>query len=160
MDGEKLRYGFLNNHHVLVRRLSTSSLLPFLYSAGLVTSNEKSLIQNQLADGLKTDLLLDILHRQGVSNRQVYADFFALLSDESVNSGQNLGDVLNKIKKDALSEEVAKKFDYRKRLLEEDDHASLIRHKWAIVQSLSVQELLPELISTGAISTSDKEDIQ
>ena len=87
-------------------------------------------------------------------------DFFTLLSDESVSSGQNLGDVLKKIKKDALSEEVAKKFDYRKRLLEEDDHASLMRHKWTIVQSLSVQELLPELIGYGVISTSDKEEIQ
>jgi hypothetical protein len=160
MEGGQLKYGFLNNHHVLVKRLSTTSLLPYLYSAGFVTSDEKSIIQNQLADGLMTDLLLDILHRQGVSNPQIYLEFFDLLSDDSVTSGQNLGDVLDRIKKDSLSEEVMKKFDYRKRLLEEDDHASLLRHKWTIVQSLSVQELLPELISSGVISTSDKEEIK
>lgn len=160
MDGRRLRYGFLNNHHILVKRLSTASLLPYLYAESLVTSNEKSLIQNQPADGMKADLLLDILHRQGLSNPQVYLDFFSLLSDESVTSGQNLGEVLDKIKKDSLSEEVVQKFDYRRRLLEEDDHASLIKHKWTIVQSLSVQELLPELVSCGVISTSDKEEIK
>jgi len=83
-----------------------------------------------------------------------------MLSDESVTSGQNLSEVVQKIEKDSLCEDVVKKFDYRRRLLEEDDHAALLKHKWTVVQSLSVEELLPELISCGAISPTDKEDIQ
>lgn len=159
MDGAKLKYGFLNNHHTLVKRLSTPSLIPDVYSEGLITSDEKSLILSKPADGQKADLLLSIIHRQGVSNPQVYCTLLSLLSDESVTSGQNLGDVVEKIKKDSLSEEVAMKFDYKRRVLEEDDRAAMLKHKWTIVQSLSVQEILPQLISYGAISLEDKVEI-
>ena len=160
MDAGRLKYGFLNNHHSLVTRLSTTSILPFLYSEGLVTANEKDLIQYEPADGMKADKLLDIIHRQGFSNPAVYLTFFNLLSDESVTSGQNLGRLLDKIKTDSLSDKVLSKFDYSARILEEEDRAALLRHKWTIVQSLSVDELLPELISSGAISIADKEQIK
>ena len=70
-DGEKLKYGFLNNHPLLVKRLAIADLLPYLYAEGLVTANEKSVIQHQDADGRKTDMLMDIIHRQGISNPQV-----------------------------------------------------------------------------------------
>ena len=70
-----------------------------------------------------------------------------------------MGKVLEQIQKDSQSEEVAKKFDYHSRLLEEEDHAALLKHKWNIVQSLSVEEILPELVALGAVSLSEKDEI-
>lgn len=160
MDGTKLRCGFLNNHHTLVIRLSTTSILPHVYSASLVTDTEKGIIQHEVTESLKTDKLLDIIHRQGNSNPKIYVQLFDLLSDDSVTSGQNLGEVLEKIKQDSMSEDTAKKFDYGRRLLEENHRSALLRHKWTIVQSLSVDELLPELVSFGAVSLKDKDAIK
>ena len=160
MDGEKLRYGFLNNHATLIARLSTTSILPYVYSEGLITSTEKDLIQHEPSEGIKTDKLLDIIHRLGNSNYKVYTNFFNLLADDSVTSGQQLEPVLEKIKKDSFSEEVWKKFKYERRFLEEDDSSALKRHKWAIVQSLSVDELLPELVTLGVVSLSEKAEIK
>lgn len=160
MDGSKLRFGFLNNHPVLMKRLSTTSILPYVYAEGLITETEKGLIQHEITEGLKTDKLLDIIHRQGNANPGVYVQFFDLLSDDSVTGGQNFGEVLERIKRDSQSEEVARKFDYGRRLLEEEDHVALNRHKWMLVQSLSVDELLPELISLGTISLQEKDEIK
>ncbi len=103
MDGRDLKYGFLSNHSKLMTRLSTRSLLPYIYSQGLITLTEKDIISHQDAEGLMTDKLLDIIHRQGQSNPSVYSTFFQLLSDESFTSGQNLGDVVRKIQEDAMS---------------------------------------------------------
>ena len=160
MNGEKLKYGIRNNHHVLVKRLSTLDFLPNLFSEGLVSPNEKSQIQHQPADGLKTDMLLDIINRQGVSDPKVYTRFFALLSDKSVMSGQNLGEVVQKIKKDSLSEEVARKFVYQQVPLKDGERAAIFKHMSTIEESVSVDEVLPELISAGAISPQEKEDIK
>lgn len=160
MDGEKLKYGFLNNHHVLVARLSTISILPHLLSESLITFTEKGVIEHEVTDGQKTDKLMDIIHRQGITNPSVYLTLYNLLSDDSVTSGQNLKSVLEKINKDSLSADIVKKFDYGRRLMEEEDKAVLLKHKWSIVQSLSVDEVLPELISCGVVSPKDRTDIK
>ena len=155
-SGKLLKYGFLHNHALLVRRLSTTSILAHVYSEGLVTSQEKARIESQYAEGSRTDILLDILHRQGVANSNVYLTFFNLLSDESITSGQNLEDVLKQIKKDAVSEEVRATFQYERRLLEENDHSTMLKYKATIVRTLSVDNILPELVSCGVVSSADK----
>lgn len=160
MDGTRLRFGFLNNHHRLLFRLSTSSVLPFVYSAGLVSDTEKALIQHEISESQKTDKLLDIIHRQGNTNPKIYQDFFNLLSDDSVTGGQSFESVLKKIEEDSQSQEVERKFDYGRRLLEEDDRAAILKHKWTVVQSLSVDELLPQLISFGVVSLKEKDEIK
>ena len=160
VDGGRLKYGFLHNHHTLVSRLSVPSILPHLYSESLITAMEKDMIQHEPTDWMKADKLLDIIHRHGFSNPSVYLTLFDLLSDDSVTAGQNLEKVLVKIKSDSLSDEVLKKFDYGARFLEEDDRAALLKHKWTIVQSLSVNEILPELISCGVVSIVDKDQIK
>lgn len=160
MEGADLKYGFLNNHSRLVSRLSVPSILPHLYSQGLVTPNERDLIRAELTDGLKAERLLDIVHRVGVSDLNVYKNLFNLLSDDSITSGLNLGSLMEKIKKDSLMEDVREKFMYRRNLLEENHRAAMMKHKWTIVQSLSVDEVLPELVSTGVISMLEKGDIK
>lgn len=160
MDGEALKYGFLHNHSLLVSRLSTTSILSDVYAAGIVSSTEKEVISGQLAESKKTDKLLDIVHRQGNSNTKIYHIFFELLSDDSVTSGQNLGSVLEKIKADSASEDVRKKFQYERRLLEEKDRAVMITFKSSIVKSLSVEDVLPGLVSTGIVSSTEKTEIQ
>ena len=156
LDGKLLKYGFLRNHALLSRRLSTTSILHHVYGECLVTTEEKARIQHQYAEGSKTDIFLDILHRQGVANPNVYLKFFNLLSDESITSGQNLKDVLKQIKKDAMSEEVRADFQYERRLLEENDHQTMLNHKSTIVRTLSVDNILPELVSCGVVSSADK----
>ena len=160
MDGGSLKYGFLHNHGLLVSRLSTTSILSDIYAAGIISSTEKEVISNQLAEGLKTDKLLDIIHRQGKADTKVYQTFFELLSDDFITSGQNLEPVLEKIKSDSTSEDVKKKFQYERRLLEERDRAVMIRLKSSIVNSVSVDDVLPQLVSTGAISSTEKVEIQ
>ena len=75
MDGAKLPsyiYGFLNNYHVLVKNLSTTSILPNVFSSGLITDREKQCIAREVADGQKTVLLLDSILRQGRTNPKVW----------------------------------------------------------------------------------------
>ena len=68
---DPLFYGFLNNYHVLVRRLSTDSILPNVLSSALITEEQKECIEKKDADGQKTQLLLDIILRLGNTNREV-----------------------------------------------------------------------------------------
>ena len=159
-EAGRLKYGFLHNHHTLVTFVSTTRILPYLVSEGLISPTENELIRREPTESMKTDKLLDIIHRYAYSNPIVYLTFFNLLSDDSVTGEQNLTKVLEKIKSDSLSDDVMKKFDYGARFLEEDDRAALIKHKWTIVQSLSVDEILPELISCGVISMAEKDQIK
>ncbi len=156
LDGRQLKYGFLHNHALLVHRLSTTSILAHVYGQGIVTSTEKATINKQYAESTRTDILLDILHRQGISNPDIYVTFFNLLSDETITSGQNIDDVLESIRKDSKLEQVRVKFQYEKRLLEENDRATLLKYKSTIVQSVSVDNVLPELVSCGVVSAEDK----
>ena len=121
-----------------------------------MTSVERDKISMQLAEDSKTDMLLDIVHRQGVANPSIYVAFFNLLSDEDVTSGQNLKNVLNVIKADAQSEDVLKKFKYEGRLMEENDKAILLKFKATIVKTLIVENILPDLVSSGIVSSSNK----
>lgn len=160
MDGERLKYGFLKNHGVLIRRLSTSSILSDVYSEGIVTNTEKEMISKQLAESTKTDKLLDIIHRQGKADPKIYCTFFELLSDDSITSGQNLESVLEQIKSDSKSDDVRNKFQYERRLLEENDRVVMIKYKSTIEKSLSVDNILPQLVSCGIVSSADKVEIQ
>ena len=153
-----MKFGFLHNHSVIVNRLSTSSILADVYAAGIVSNTEKEVISKQLAESQKTDKLLDIIHRQGIANSKVYCTFFELLSN--VTSGQNFGSVLEQIKADSTSEEVRQKFQYERWLLEESDREVMIKFKSVIMTSLSVEDVLPELVSTGIVSSMEKVDIQ
>lgn len=160
MNGQELKYGFLHNHGVLVSRLSTTSILSDIYAAGMISTIEKEVISMQLAEGQKTDKLLDIIHRQGKADPKIYCTFFELLSDDSITAGQNLEQVLEQIKVDSMSDDVRKKFKYERRLLEENDRATMIRCKSSIVQSVSVEDVLPQLVSAGVVSSADKVQIQ
>ncbi len=158
MDEESFKLGFLHNHSVLVSRLSTTSILGDVYAAGIVSAIEKEVISKQLAESQKTDKLLDIIHRQGVANTRIYCTFFELLS--TVTSGQNLGSILEQIKADSKSEEVQRKFQYVRSSLEETDRKVMIAFKSLIEKTLSVEDVLPELVSDGIVSYMEKVDIQ
>ena len=157
MGGIQLKYGFLNNYALLVHRLFTTSILPHVFSEGIISQNEREKIAGQYGEGSKTEVLLDIIHRQGVADPAVYIKFFTLLSDdESITSGQNLEEVLKKIQDDSKLEEVRKKFQYETKSLEESDRLTLDKHKSIIMQTLSVENILPELVSSGAVSCASK----
>ena len=157
LSGEQLRYGFLSQYAVLVRRLSTSSILANALAVAIVSATERDQINGQLGENSKTAILLDIVHRQGVANPSVYVKFFELLSNET--AGQNLQGILQKIRDNSTSDEIVKKFQCKSKALEEGDRLTLEKNKDVIVKTVSVENVLPDLISCGAVSWESNEKI-
>lgn len=155
-----LRCGFLASHHILTKRVDTEALLPNLISTGLISPDEKELILHEVTGLQKTDRLLTILHRRGIVNQNVYEKLFELLSDGSVSDGQLLDDVLEQIKLDSRDEQVKSRFDYSSGELKAGDSVSLRRLEDRIVNGLSVNEVLPQLISFGIVDLSENEQIR
>ncbi len=155
--GEQLKYGFLNNYETLVRRLSVSSILGNLYSEGFINSSEKEAIQSQLGENSKASFLLDVIFRQGQGDPEIFRNFFTLLSENS--EGQNLETLWEKVKEDSKSEEVHQKFQYQKKGLEEGDRLALEKNKKVIIETLSVHNVLPALMTCGAVTSGNKGNI-
>ncbi len=156
----RLRYGFLHNHHRLVKQLELDSLFPHLIAAALVTLNEKDLIKSEPTFSQATDRLLTILHRRATTDSTVLRRFLDLLSDPDIAAGQNLSPLLDRIRHDSESESVSSQFSYSDGVLVEDHNAALKEHERAIVDSLSVGEVLPELVARGVVSAQENEDIR
>lgn len=157
---DRLRLGFLANHHVLTKKLDTESLLPDLISSGLISFEERELISHEVTGSLKTDRLLTILHRRGTVNPDIFNNLFDLLSDESVTAGQLLDDVLKKIKADSCDDEVIDRFAYSSGALKVGDNVSLRNFEDDIVSALTVNEVLPQLVSYGIVNLSENDLIR
>lgn len=155
-----LRYGFLANHHILTKKLDTEGLLPDLISEGLVSQEEEELILHEITGSQKTDRLLMILHRRGAVNADIFDKLFKLLSDDSVSTGQLLDDVLKKIRADSDDETVRRRFVYSATELEVGDSVSLRRFEDDIVNALTVNEVLPQLVSYGIVNLSENDLIR
>ena len=155
-----LRYGFLANHHVLTKKLDTEALLPDLISSGLISLEEEELILHEITGSQKSDRLLMILHRRGSVNPDIFDKLFKLLSDDSVSSGQLLGDVLKKIQADSCDETVKARFLYSTKELMVGDNVSLRHFEDKIVNALTVSEVLPQLVSYGIVNLSENDLIR
>ena len=157
---DRLRLGFLANHHILTKKLDTDSLLPDLISSGLISFEERELISHEATGSLKTDRLLTILHRRGTVNPAIFSRLFDLLSDESVTAGQLLDDVLEKIKADSRNDEVIARFAYSSGALKVGDSVSLRNFEDDIMNALTVSEVLPQLVSYGIVNLSENDLIR
>ena len=160
MNGERLRLGFLANHYLLTVKLDTESLLPYLISEGLISPEDSDLIRHEITSSLKTDKLLSILHRVGTSNPSVYVKFYNILSDKDVTSGQNLEKLVEGIKRDSLSGDVKRRFEYTGGVLEERHNAALRMHEDRITRSLDVRSVLPQLVSHGVVNVEESLEIR
>ena len=151
-----LRCGFLANHHSLVKKLDTDALLPDLISHGLITPDEKELISHETTGSQKTDRFLTSLHRRGTVDSSVYQKLLDLLSDESVAAGQFLSEVVKQIKADSSDENVKARFtnsDLREGDGDWNDEDN-------VVKSLSVKEVLPQLVSYGVVTWNENDRIR
>lgn len=157
---DRLRLGFLANHHILTKKLDTESLLPVLISYELISLEERELISHEITGSLKTDRLLTILHRRGTVNPDIFTSLFDLLSDESVTAGQLLDEVLKKIKADSYDNEVIARFGYSSGALKVGDNVSLRNFEDDIVSALTVNEVLPPLVSHGIVNLSENDLIR
>lgn len=160
MAESRLRYGFLHNHHRLVKQLELDSLMPHLVAEGLVSLNDKELIKSEKTTSQAIDRLLTLLHRRVTVDATVLPRFLELLSNPDIASGQNLSPLLDRIRHDSESESVSSRFSYNDGVLVEDHNASLKKHEKDIVESLSVGEVLPELVARGVVSAQENEDIR
>ena len=158
MEG-RLKYGFLANHKKLVERLEPVELLPSLITENVISFEEKELIQHEATATLKTDRLLTVVHRRGSLDPDIYGRLLRVLKDAEASSGQELGDIVKSIEEDSKKEEVWKRFQYTVGILEEAHNAALRMHEQRIVQGLSVDEIMPELISAGVLSLEEKDRI-
>jgi hypothetical protein len=157
---DRLRLGFLANHHVLTKKLDTDSLLPDLISSGLISFEERELISHEATGSLKTDRLLTILHRRGTVNPGIFSKLFDLLSDESVTAGQLLDYILKQIKADSCNDEVIARFAYSSGALKVGDSVSLRNFEDDIISALTVSEVLPQLVSYGIVNLSENDLIR
>ena len=160
MSETRLRYGFLHNHHRLIKQLELDSLLPHLIAEGLISVNEKELIKNEPTSSQATDKLLTILHRRFNTDSTVLQRFLKLLADPDIVAGQNLAPLVHRIRHDSESEAVSSQYHYGDGVLVEDHNATLREHEGDIVNSLSVGEVLPELVAKGVVSAQENDDIR
>ena len=160
MEENRLKYGFLANHGLLVRRLEPLSILPYLVSAGVVSFDENERIRHEKSCMLIVDMLLNLVHRRGVTDPEIYQRLLKLLKDTDATSGQNLEDIVKKIEEDSRKEGIEKQFEHTTGVLEERHNAALRKHEKAIIQGLDVYEVLPHLVSTGVISLDENAAIR
>ena len=156
MAGYELRCAFLANHHILIKKLDVEDLLPDCVSRGLLTLDEQELILHEATASQKTDRFLTIIHRRGQQNTGVFDELLKLLSDEDVTSGQLLDDVLIQIRTDSVDPEIQARFVNQQRC-GGDQPLSLQSIEDKIVNTLTVNEILPQLISRGVVSMQENE---
>ena len=157
MARHKLRCAFLANHHMLIKKLDTEALLPDCISRGLVTLDEQELISHEATGSQKTDRLLTIIHRRGQLNLDVFDKLLELLSDRDVTSGQLLDKVVKQIRADSVDPEVQARFTNE---LDGDKPLYLCSIEDKIIKTLTVNEVLPQLISNGVVSIQENELIR
>lgn len=151
-----LRYGFLANHQILVKRLDTEALLPYFISRGLITPEQEELIKGEPTGRHKADRFLMILHRRASVDCEVYDELLAFLSDKTVAAGQVLGDVLGKIEEDSRDPNVQARFDGGSTT----GNVSIRTSEDAITQALIVNEVLPQLVSYGVVTCEENDIIR
>lgn len=158
MAGRKLRCAFLANHHILIQRLDVEAILPDCISLGLLTLEDQELIRHETTGSQKTDRFLTIIHRRGQQTPDVFNELLKLLSDEDVTSGQVLDDVLKRIREDSEDPNIQARF--ASQLRNEDEPLSLENIEDRIIKSLTVNEVLPQLISQGVVTIQENELIR
>ena len=149
-----LRSAFLANHHILVKKLDTEALLPDCISRGLITLDEQEVIL-QATGSQKTDRFLTIIHRRGQQKPRAFDELFEVLSE---SSGQLLDDVLEQIKADSVDPAIQARF-----ASDVDKNKPISQRKYIedrIIETLSVSEVLPLLISHGVVNLQQNELIR
>ena len=148
-----LRSAFLASHDVLIKKLDTEALLPDCVSHGLITLGEQELISREPTGSQKTDRFLSIIHRRAQQKPGTFEELLKLLSE---SSGQLLDGVLKQIRADSTDPSIQARFTS-----DRDKPISQRKHvEDKIVESLSVNEVLPLLISRGVVTLQENELIQ
>lgn len=159
-DSARLKYGFLALHSALLKRIDPDGLLPLLVSADVVSLDEKDIIQHELTDSRKVDRLLTALHRRAASDPGAYARMLAAMRDAYVQLGDDLRGLAEEVEVESGKDEVARRFRGAPTVLEEAHNAALRAHRAAIAGSLRVHEVLPELVSAGAVTLEENAAIR
>jgi len=160
MSEQRLMYGFLHNHHRLVKQLELRSILPSLIAEGLITPTDQELIKSQSTSSDSVEKLLSLIHRRGTTDNTVFKRFLAILADQDITAGLNLQDLVKRIRHDSESDDIASKFSYDAEVLVEGHNATLKEHEKTIVTSLNVGDVLPQLVASGVVSTQENDDIR
>ena len=150
----RLKRGFIANHKRMVTQLEPTSLLSSFLSEGLITLEEYQLLQKELIPSRMTDKLLVMLHRKGILDSKVYDKSLDIFREAGSLEGQYLEDLVSEIL-EASSDDATDslRFDYTRSLvLEERHNAALRANEDIITASLRVEDVLPELVSSGVIA--------
>lgn len=153
-----LRCGLLANHGLFVLKLDTLAVLPVLVSEGLVSLDEKEIIQSKTTGGEKTDVLLTLIHRKGVFDSNVYDRFLRILGDEYLSGGQQLEKLVFKVRDDSANQEILGRFiKAAPSGLDPKQKSALRSEEEQLVSSLNVEDILADLISLGVLSLDENE---
>ena len=159
-DPARLKFGFLSLHRELVSRIDPDGLLPQLVSAGVVTLDEKELVQSVVTAGRQLDKLLTFLHRHAVADPSVYTRMLSAMREVFFVTGDDLRKLADEVEAESLKEDVVRRFHYLSTVLEEGHNAALRTHGPAIAASLRVEEVLPRLVSAGAVTLEENAAIR
>ena len=132
-------------------------MLPFLISDGLVNLDEKEMIQNKTTGGVKTDALLTLIHRKGMSDSTVYERFMKILADESLSGGQHLEKLAAKVREDSTDPEVIERYHPVPSRLDPVQKAALLSGERQLICSLNVEDIAADLVSLGVLSLDENE---
>ena len=153
----KLRYGLLANHGVIVLKLDPMAIMPYLISEGLLSLDEKQVIQSKVTDSEKTDGILTLIHRKAIADESVYERFLNILGDEILSGGQHLQKVVSKVYEDSSDPVVLEMHQPKPGGLAPKQKAALISQEESIVSSLTVDDVLADLVSLGVLSLDENE---
>ena len=150
-----LRSAFLASHHILVKKLDTNALLPDCIPRGLITFEEQDEILRESTGKQKTDRFLSIIHRRAQQKPGTYDELMKVFSQ---SSGQLLDEVLRKIREDSVDPSIQARF-----ASDVDRNKPISQRKNIedrIIKSLSVNEILPLLISYAVVTLQENEQIR
>ena len=139
----QLKRGFLACHKLLVQRIEPTGLMIDLIPKGIISTLERDIISEEVVPGLMTDKLLTLIHKKAVFDPNVYDVFLSTMDEE--------GTLID------VSEEV------RAKAGDGDSYlwfAILKAHEDTIVAGMSVEDILPELVSSGVVSSEENENIR
>lgn len=156
-----LRHGLLANHSDLVGSLDPATVARHLVQKGIVTLDERERIMKKDTRSEGSEEVLMLVHRNAVLNEGAYESFLEMLADDDgCGKGQQLKDLVTKIRDDAAKPEVVAMFQAKPTQLNARQNAALQREASTLVASLNVEELIPDLVSNGVLSLDDTEKVR
>ena len=152
MSQEVYKKAFTFNHSRLVRQLTAFEAIEGCYVVGLITYSEKDEIESLKTDMLQLNRLFGIFHRRYFADREIFSKVFQVLKNVNDAEGGYIEHVILAIRDFINDPSSFSTVSDEAHLLSDEDRARLQLNEQNLINSLDVNQIIPDLISDGIIS--------